>query len=206
MNVLQEKLNNFLPQTQCTLCGYPDCNSYANALATKKESDISLCVPGEYTAMYNIANELGIDAKKFIPEVKAKLKKPVTAKIISKDCIGCMKCIKACPIDAIIGGKKKLHAIISQDCTGCELCIEPCPVDCIELFADENNSSTNLFKRSKILKSKYEKHNSRLSNINKNSYKQHVLAKKGFDNTSHTIQARKDLINSILNNNEQKNK
>jgi electron transport complex protein RnfB len=206
VSILQEKLNNFLPQTQCTLCGYPDCNSYAQALATKKENDISLCVPGEYTAMHNIANELGVDAKRFIPKVKAKSKKPMTAKIIAKDCIGCMKCIKACPVDAIIGGKKKLHAIISQDCTGCELCIDPCPVDCIELFDDENNSSNNLFKRSKILKSKYEQHKSRLSSINKQSYNKHILAKKGFDNTSSNIQARKDLINSILNNNEQKNR
>jgi electron transport complex protein RnfB len=205
MSILQEKLNNFLPQTQCTLCGYPDCNSYAAALATKKELDIALCVPGEYTAMQNIAATLALDSKDFLDKVAKRSKPALKAKIIAQDCIGCMKCIKACPIDAIIGGKKKLHAIIEQDCTGCELCIDPCPVDCIELLPAPNNSSENLFKRSKYLKHKYQKHTTRLANIQAMLTNKHLLAKKGFNPNITATQARKDLLKNILKTNEKKN-
>jgi electron transport complex protein RnfB len=49
------------------------------------------------------------------------------------ECIGCTKCIQACPFDAIIGAEKQLHTVLTDECIGCNLCIEPCPVDCIEM-------------------------------------------------------------------------
>lgn len=53
------------------------------------------------------------------------------------ECIGCTKCIQACPVDAILGAAKQMHTVISTECTGCELCVSPCPVDCIEMVKSE---------------------------------------------------------------------
>jgi electron transport complex protein RnfB len=56
---------------------------------------------------------------------------PVVAFIEEEACIGCTKCIQACPVDAIIGASRAMHTVIAAECTGCELCVPPCPVDCI---------------------------------------------------------------------------
>src|SRR5690606_38114778 len=48
-------------------------------------------------------------------------------------CIGCTLCIQACPVDAIVGANKLMHAVLADDCTGCDLCVAPCPVDCISM-------------------------------------------------------------------------
>jgi electron transport complex protein RnfB len=59
---------------------------------------------------------------------------PLRAHINSEDCIGCTKCLPACPVDAIAGSAKALHRIIEQHCIGCSLCVTPCPVDCIVML------------------------------------------------------------------------
>lgn len=129
-NPLVEQINAILPQTQCGQCGHPGCKPYAQAIANGKA--INLCPPGGQETVDNLAKLLGIDA----PTVRVTGKEAGTrvAVIDESQCIGCTKCIQACPVDAIVGTAKMMHTVITDYCTGCDLCIEPCPVDCIEMI------------------------------------------------------------------------
>lgn len=125
-------INACLPQTQCGECGYPGCQPYAEAIA-EGGAQIDACPPGGIETLHALSNLLEIDPKPFEASVKDNTRPPKLALIREAECIGCTKCLPACPVDAIIGASKMLHQIISDECTGCGLCIEPCPVDCIEL-------------------------------------------------------------------------
>jgi len=130
-----EQLDALLPQTQCGQCGYPGCKPYAQALANGEA--INKCAPGGEDTIKKIADLLGVDVQP-IDENHEKdtdntSNLPKVAFIIEEDCIGCTKCIQACPVDAILGAAKQMHTILSDECTGCDLCVEPCPVDCIEM-------------------------------------------------------------------------
>lgn len=128
-NPLVEKIDALLPQTQCGQCGFAGCKPYAQAIANG-EAEINRCPPGGQEGVQKLAELLGVEAKPLDGEVGAE-KPPQVAFIIEDWCIGCTKCIKACPVDAIIGSNQRMHTIIADECTGCELCVEPCPVDCI---------------------------------------------------------------------------
>ena len=128
-----ERIDRLLPQTQCAQCGYPGCRPYAQAIALG-EADINQCPPGGEAGVRALAELLGREAKPLNPE-NGSVKPPVVALVVEEDCIGCTKCIQACPVDAIIGAPKRMHTVIPELCTGCELCLPPCPVDCIELVA-----------------------------------------------------------------------
>ncbi len=117
-----------LPQSQCAQCGYPGCRPYAEAVAEGERLD--LCPPGGSRVVAALEELLGRDANAEVSEPFDAL-----ARIVEADCIGCALCIDACPVDAIAGASKYLHAVIPERCTGCELCIPACPVDCIELLA-----------------------------------------------------------------------
>ncbi len=127
-----DQIDHVLPQTQCEECGYKGCRPYANALATG-DAEINLCPPGGTEGLIKLAKLLGKDHAPFLAEVEAKTRAPSLAKINEQECIGCTKCIQACPVDAILGANKQMHSVIDFECTGCGLCVEPCPVDCIEL-------------------------------------------------------------------------
>lgn len=127
-----EQILSVLPQTQCGECGFSGCRPYAEALAFGKAS-IDACPPGGVSTLKILGTLLNEDATPFISTMEAKTRAPMLAKIREKDCIGCTKCIKACPVDAIIGSAQQMHAIIPKDCTGCGLCVPACPVDCIEM-------------------------------------------------------------------------
>ncbi len=120
-----------LPQTQCTRCGYPDCAAYAQALHDG-HADINQCPPGGAVGVQRLAILTGRAPKPL--NLEHGLEAPRTVAFIDEDwCIGCTLCIKACPVDAIVGASKLMHAVIEPYCTGCELCLPVCPVDCIKL-------------------------------------------------------------------------
>lgn len=132
MKVLSEQLDACLPQTQCGECGYAGCKPYAEAMATQGES-IAKCPPGGVETLRALAKLTGQDPAPLEAEVEAQLRPPQLAVIREAQCIGCTKCIQACPVDAIVGMGKKMHTVIAKECTGCELCVPVCPTDCIEL-------------------------------------------------------------------------
>ncbi|STZ75730.1 RnfABCDGE type electron transport complex subunit B [Bergeriella denitrificans] len=121
------RLNRLLPQTQCRECGYDGCLPYAEALASGR-AEINLCAPGGETVMLDIAGLLGKPAR-----APAKVQAKALAWIDEAVCIGCTACIRACPVDAIMGAHKLMHTVIRDECTGCGLCVTPCPVDCIHM-------------------------------------------------------------------------
>jgi electron transport complex protein RnfB len=125
---LSDKIDALLPQTQCGQCGYPGCRPYADAVASL-EAEVNHCVPGGERTMLEIAGIMGVEPKSIEVEATA----PVVAFVREDECIGCTLCIKACPVDCIIGAPKQYHTVISDHCTGCTLCLEPCPVDCIDM-------------------------------------------------------------------------
>ena len=130
-DALVERIDRVLPQTQCGQCGYPGCKPYARAIALG-EADINQCPPGGEAGIRALARLLGREAKPLNPDNGVE-KPPVLALIREAECIGCTKCIQACPVDAIIGAPKAMHTVLADLCTGCELCVPPCPVDCIDL-------------------------------------------------------------------------
>jgi len=127
---LAEQVDDLLPQTQCGQCGYPGCKPYAKAVANGEA--INKCAPGGEETIKKIAELLGVEVQP-LDENHISDNTPKVAFIIEEDCIGCTKCIQACPVDAIIGTTKQMHTIIVDECTGCDLCVAPCPVDCIEM-------------------------------------------------------------------------
>lgn len=129
---LSDRLDAALPQTQCTRCGYPDCRAYAEAMAAGA-ADIDRCPPGGQAGVARLAAVLGVAEKPLDPAYGIEIAVELVARVIEEDCIGCTKCIQACPVDAIVGAPNLMHTVITAECTGCELCIPPCPVDCITL-------------------------------------------------------------------------
>lgn len=129
-------IDALLPQTQCGECGYGGCLPYAEALA-QGSAAIDRCPPGGVTTLHALANLLHIDASPYVAAMAKTTRAPTVAVIREQECIGCTKCIQACPVDAIVGSAKLMHSVISHECTGCGLCIEPCPVDCIEMHVQE---------------------------------------------------------------------
>lgn len=130
-STLAARIDAALPQTQCTRCGYPDCASYARAIAAGT-AGINQCPPGGAEGVLRLSAITGKPAEPLNPERGVEAPR-VLAIIDEAWCIGCTLCIKACPTDAIVGSHKKMHTVIEPWCTGCELCVPVCPVDCIQL-------------------------------------------------------------------------
>jgi len=128
---LIERLDRLLPQTQCGQCGFDGCRPYAEAMA-RGEAAIDRCPPGGDAGARSLARLLDVPPLPYDRSRGPHLQ-PQVAVIIEADCIGCTKCIQACPVDAIVGASKLMHTVVPPLCTGCELCVPVCPVDCIEM-------------------------------------------------------------------------
>jgi len=128
-------IDAWLPQTQCTRCGYPRCRDYAEAIY-HGTAGINRCPPGGDATIKGLAQYLDQEVRPLDPEC-GNHEPRVLAIIDESRCIGCKLCIQACPVDAIVGRDKRMHTVLPELCTGCELCLPPCPVDCIDL-ADDN--------------------------------------------------------------------
>jgi Na+-translocating ferredoxin:NAD+ oxidoreductase subunit B len=129
---LADQIEDLLPQTQCTKCGYSGCRPYAEAIADGT-AEINQCPPGGIEGVARLAGLLGRKVIPINPANGHERPRPV-AFIDESLCIGCTLCIQACPVDAIIGAAKQMHTILPSLCTGCDLCVAPCPVDCIVMY------------------------------------------------------------------------
>lgn len=136
---LVEQIDALLPQTQCGQCGYPGCKPYADAVANGEA--INKCAPGGDDTIKKIADLMGVEVQP-LDENHSVDNTPKVAFVIEEDCIGCTKCIQACPVDAITGAAKVMHTIIADECTGCDLCVDPCPVDCIIMIPIKQTPET----------------------------------------------------------------
>ena len=130
-SLLAQQIENLLPQTQCTKCGFAGCAPYAEALSVGT-AEPNQCPPGGQEGVVRLARLLGKPERPLNPENGVERPRP-RAFIDESVCIGCTLCIQACPVDAIVGAAKSLHTVIADDCTGCDLCVAPCPVDCITM-------------------------------------------------------------------------
>lgn len=130
-----DQIDALLPQSQCGQCGYPGCRPYAEAIANGDQ--ITKCVPGGQPLVVKIADLMGVD----VPTMEGEDAPETKVAFIHEDmCIGCTKCIQACPVDAIIGTNKAMHTVIADLCTGCELCVAPCPTNCIEMIKPKTSA------------------------------------------------------------------
>ncbi len=128
---LVERIDELLPQTQCGQCQYPGCRPYAAAIASGA-AEINRCPPGGEATVRALAALLDRAPRTLDPAFG--VPKPAQVAWVDEEkCIGCARCLPACPVDAIVGAPRQMHTVITAQCTGCELCLPPCPVDCIEL-------------------------------------------------------------------------
>ena len=128
---LVTRINRILPQTQCGQCGHPGCLPYARSISEGEASN--RCPPGGHETILELAELLNEPVLDLDPS-HGQFKEFSVAVIREDECIGCTKCIQACPVDAILGGPKLMHTVIEAECTGCDLCVQPCPVDCIDML------------------------------------------------------------------------
>lgn len=136
---LADRIDALLPQTQCGRCKFEACRPYAEALASGV-ADINRCPPGGQTSIEALARLLGVAPKALDPECGQE--HPQTRVVIDEAwCIGCVKCVQVCPVDAIVGAAGQMHTVLAEECTGCDRCIAPCPMDCIQVVPAQSSSA-----------------------------------------------------------------
>lgn len=173
---LSERINDLLPQTQCGKCDYAGCKPYAEAIA--QGDAINKCPPGGSATIRELAALLHREVVPLDTTHGIEQQRRV-AFIREAECIGCTKCIQACPVDAILGAAKQMHTVIVSECTGCDLCVAPCPVDCIDMLP-ANHVTTDATEK-KILstywRQRFESREKRLSGIRLAQQNKRLIAK-----------------------------
>jgi electron transport complex protein RnfB len=183
---LADEIDALLPQTQCTRCGYDGCRPYSEAIAGDL-APINQCPPGGAATIAALATLLLRETTLLNPDNG--VEGPALVAVIDEDrCIGCIKCLPPCPVDAIVGARKYTHTVLSALCTGCELCIAPCPVDCITMAPRGGDSRDPT---PDINRARYHAHTARLA---RRSEEQAALlaarkqaARTGSANTAHAL-------------------
>ncbi len=172
---LAARLLDALPQTQCQRCAYPDCASYAQAMACGV-ADINQCPPGGQEGVVRLAQLLGREPKALNPAHGAE--GPMTVAVIDEAwCIGCTLCMEACPTDAIVGAHKRMHTVNEAHCTGCDLCLPACPVDCIEMIpvsGDRTGWNAWSMEQAQHARQRYQVRTERLSRREQDRAKRHL--------------------------------
>ena len=161
-----DAVDALLPQTQCRRCGYDACRPYAEAMV-RGEADINRCPPGGDATVAALARAHGRPVVALDPACGAAGPRE-TARIERSECIGCTVCIRACPVDAIIGARKWMHEVLESECTGCGLCVEPCPVDCIAMVPARSGPATPetwLAERAPLSRRRFERRRARESTL-----------------------------------------
>lgn len=171
-----KQLEACLPQTQCTLCNYPGCGPYATAIA-HGEADIDRCAPGGVETLEALARLFGKDPQPYREKVATQYRSPQRAFIREEECIGCTKCIQACPVDAIVGAQRQMHTIINDACNGCELCVPVCPVDCITLLPMPSLSSEEKMRWQAQNQTRFTQRQERLLRLDQEAKRRHSEAK-----------------------------
>lgn len=189
-----EDIDKLLPQTQCGDCGYGGCMPYAAAMA-KGTADINLCPPGGRIVLNKLARVFNKN-----PDNYSLIEKPrAVAKIREADCIGCTKCIQACPVDAISGAAKLMHTVITDECTGCRLCIDPCPMDCIDLIElPDKLNEFELEEQAEANRQRFNFRETRLARRAEENSKQHQRAKCSSTTDQNSALAKKLAIQAAI--------
>ncbi len=194
MTVTVDQVEALLPQTQCGECNYPGCRPYAEAIIHEQQA-LDRCPPGGVATLRALGECLGKPIDALLPDMQTRTRAPSVAIIREAECIGCTKCIQACPVDAILGSGKQMHTVISLECTGCGLCVEPCPVDCIDL----QTLSTPQYDRARA-KQRYQNRQQRLRSIQSVEEDKHQRAAKLVKQPDQTkeIAAKQDYIKAAM--------
>lgn len=195
-SVTVDEIDQLLPQTQCGECGYKGCQPYAKAMVNHGEA-INRCPPGGIDTLVKLAEKLDRDPAPYLEEMQAKQKSPQLAFIREDECIGCTKCIQACPVDAIIGTNKMMHTVLASECTGCGLCVPACPVDCIDMKSVERLSY-----QPELARKRYMAKNKRLALKKQN---QQLSAMREANLNQQDVISKKDLIKAAIARAKNKN-
>jgi len=190
-----DDIDALLPQTQCRLCEYSGCRPYAEAIANGERID--KCLPGGVSTLQALGDLLQQDVTPLLESMQQRYKPPSVAVIREQECIGCTKCIQACPVDAIIGASKQMHTVLADICNGCELCIAPCPVDCIDLIPVPPADSNNQRSQQTLWRQRYEQRNQRLERQKQSAMEKYQENKLGAT-TAQSVQARKETIAAAI--------
>jgi Na+-translocating ferredoxin:NAD+ oxidoreductase subunit B len=164
---LIRQLDAVLPQTQCTQCGYAGCLPYAQAMAAG-EAAIDRCPPGGSATVAALAALLECSPLPINPACGTAKTVQTVVRIDEAQCIGCTLCIKACPVDAIVGAAKRMHTVIEAECTGCDLCLPACPVDCIAVLpatAEQQAAWAGPVRRQALTEHRRERHHRRQARL-----------------------------------------